>query len=720
MPGTLQQKRSIARAIGTTYIYDFLGLIEKAMILEWRAHISNVGGAGEVPGDMFRAEELVLDGDGTLNRAEASRIAGSNDIGMVAWECFMKTPEYPAGRQVVLVGNDCTFMSGSFGVKEDDFYYAVSKYAREKGLPRVYIASNSGARIGLVEELKPYFKVAWNDASNPSLGFKYLYLTPEDYANFPEGTVNAREVTENGETRMQLDDIIGQIHGIGVENLRGSGMIAGEQSAAYADAFTLSYISGRSVGIGAYLCRLGQRNIQMTNGPLILTGYLALNKLLGRDVYTSQDQLGGPQVMMPNGVSHMQVEDDQQGVMAILRWLSYVPKDCFTRSPALPSADPIDRKIEFKPTKTPYDPRHMIAGVDGADGEWTSGFFDKGSWTETLADWGKSVVCGRARLGGVPMGVIAVETRLMEQRIPADPANPESRETVLAQAGQVWFPDSAHKTATAIRDFNNAENLPLIIFANWRGFSGGTRDMYGEILKFGAMIVDELRVYRHPVFVYIPPNGELRGGAWVVVDPTINEARMEMYADVESRGGILEPPGICEVKFRDKDQKAAMHRLDPVLLELDQDPEENEEDISTREAQLLPMYTQVAQEFADLHDRSGRMKAKGVIRDVVSWEDARAYFHARLTRRLATDELAMEAGADAADVEARLQTVAEAAGIAWDADADVKKWIEDNFDAVKAEVASLGREAAVEDALESLAGLDEEALKTVLERIQAK
>ena len=37
-------------------------------------------------------------------------------------------------------------------------------------------------------------------------------LTPEDYANFPEGTVNAREVTEDGETRMQLDDIIGQIH----------------------------------------------------------------------------------------------------------------------------------------------------------------------------------------------------------------------------------------------------------------------------------------------------------------------------------------------------------------------------------------------------------------------------------------------------------------------------------------------------------------------------
>lgn len=46
---------------------------------------------------------------------------------------------------------------------------------------------------------------------------------------------------------------------------------------------------------------------------------------------------------------------------------------------------------------------------------------------------------------------------------------------------------------------------------------------YGEILKFGAQIVDALVAYKHPVFVYIPPNGELRGGAWVVIDPTINE-----------------------------------------------------------------------------------------------------------------------------------------------------------------------------------------------------
>ena len=90
-----------------------------------------------------------------------------------------------------------------------------------------------------------------------------------------------------------------------MENLRGSGMIAGETSRAYQDAFTLNYVTGRTVGIGAYLVRLGQRVIQAESAPVILTGHSALNSVLGREVYTSMDQLGGPQIMHNNGVSHM-------------------------------------------------------------------------------------------------------------------------------------------------------------------------------------------------------------------------------------------------------------------------------------------------------------------------------------------------------------------------------------------------------------------------------
>jgi acetyl-CoA carboxylase carboxyltransferase component len=39
---------------------------------------------------------------------------------------------------------------------------------------------------------------------------------------------------------------------------------------------------------------------------------------------------------------------------------------------------------------------------------------------------------------------------------------------VIRQAGQVWFPDSAFKTAQFIRDINR-EGLPLLVLANWRG-----------------------------------------------------------------------------------------------------------------------------------------------------------------------------------------------------------------------------------------------------------
>jgi len=48
---------------------------------------------------------------------------------------------------------------------------------------------------------------------------------------------------------------------------------------------------------------------------------------------------------------------------------------------------------------------------------------------------------------------------------------------IIQQAGQVWFPDSAYKTAQAIEDFNR-EKLPLMVFANWRGFSGGMKGIY--------------------------------------------------------------------------------------------------------------------------------------------------------------------------------------------------------------------------------------------------
>ena len=101
------------------------------------------------------------------------------------------------------------------------------------------------------------------------------------------------------------------------------------------------------------------------------------------------------------------------------------------------------------------------------------------------------------------------------------------------------------------------------------------------------------------------------------------------------RRGFRPRPSCLQVKFRKQDQIKLMHRLDDTLAGLLADPVKNADAIAAREAALLPIYTQIAHEFADLHDRAGRMKATNVIRDVVSWEHSRSYFYWRLRRRRA-------------------------------------------------------------------------------------
>lgn len=74
--------------------------------------------------------------------------------------------------------------------------------------------------------------------------------------------------------------LTGKEDGLGVENLRYAGMIAGETSQAYKEVVTISMVTCRAIGIGSYLVRLGQRVIQIENSHIILTGYSALNKVI--------------------------------------------------------------------------------------------------------------------------------------------------------------------------------------------------------------------------------------------------------------------------------------------------------------------------------------------------------------------------------------------------------------------------------------------------------
>ncbi|KAJ1612018.1 acetyl-CoA carboxylase like biotin dependent carboxylase [Cryptosporidium canis] len=687
--GKIDQKRYQAAELNTVYIYDFLDLFEEAIKSLWKkcpkyfvttpsgvsvskssmksaikngstpgistgcdsgVEYSN-GKTAFLPGKLLEYVELDINKDsGELECV--NREPGNNTCGMVAWCLTMHTPEYPKGRRVILIGNDITYQMGTFGIQEDLLFQRASEYARSLGIPRIFIAANSGARMGLATEVQKCMKVEFIDPENPVKGYKYLYVTEEDYLKFSlQNSINYEILEHPKDGKVyKITDVIGSQLGLGVENLSGSGGIAGETSKASRSIMTITYATTRTVGIGAYLARLGHRVIQKAHGaPIVLTGYQALNKVASKEIYSSNDELGGTEIMAKNGVTHLVVKDDLEGCVEILNWLSYVPECVGGRLPIMVDpTDPIYRNITYSCNSNTEDPRLMLTGCVDSRGRWLSGLCDKGSFKEVMSDWAKSVIVGRGRIGGIPVGFILVETRVTEYVQPADPVMPHTSELRVTRPGQIWFPDSAYKTAQAIRDFN-VEELPLIVLANWRGFSGGQKDMFDQVLKFGSYVVDELVNYKQPCFVYIPPKGELRGGAWVVVDSNINPEFIEMYADPTARGSVLEAAGIVEIKFRNKALKEWMMRLDPELLSLQEkdqllhlkgypiDSSERssiKEKINKRCGLLHPVYHAAAIHFADLHDTSNRMKAKQAIRDIVQWKSARVFFIHRIKRQL--------------------------------------------------------------------------------------
>ena len=120
---------------------------------------------------------------------EQSLQPGENKCGMIVWRMEYFPPECPSGREVspnpnnpqrrinpfkiIIIANDITFLSGSFAPEEDMTFYKASELARRlgniaycrlashasAGIPRIYISANSGARIGLADEVKNAFRV---------------------------------------------------------------------------------------------------------------------------------------------------------------------------------------------------------------------------------------------------------------------------------------------------------------------------------------------------------------------------------------------------------------------------------------------------------------------------------------------------------------------------------------------------------------------------------
>jgi acetyl-CoA carboxylase/biotin carboxylase 1 len=214
-----------------------------------------------------------------------------------------------------------------------------------------------------------------------------------------------------------------------------------------------------------------------------------------------------------------------------------------------------------------------------------------------------------------------------------------------------------------------------------------------------------------------------------VVDPTINPEFMEMYADEDARGGVLEPEGIVNIKYRKDKQLDTMARLDPEYAALRKQLADKsltadqlqkvKEKATAREQLLLPVYMQVSLQFADLHDRAGRMKAKDVIRQSLVWRESRRFFYWRVRRRVNEEYILKRMAAASKNPLAsrarNLDTLAAWTGIPsfGTADRDVAMWYEENRKIVHEKVEALKTEGVAFDVAALLRGNSKGGLKGV-------
>ena len=216
----------------------------------------------------------------------------------------------------------------------------------------------------------------------------------------------------------------------------------------------------------------------------------------------------------------------------------------------------------------------------------------------------------------------------------------------------------------------------------------------------------------------------------MVVDPTINPEFMEMYADEEARGGVLEPEGIVNIKFRRDKQLQTMERLDPEYAELKRSlydktltPDQQSDikvKITEREQLLLPVYSQISLQFADLHDRAGRMEAKGVIRHALQWKEARRFFYWRLRRRLNEESILKKMATTSLrgptpTRERNLETLQAWSGVIpfGKDDRAVAMWYEENRKEVHSKIEILKNEGVAYDVASLLRGNKEGGLKGI-------
>jgi len=171
-------------------------------------------------------------------------------------------------------------------------------------------------------------------------------------------------------------------------------------------------------------------------------------------------------------------------IKSVMSTLGETPKAGFDRIEAVaPQANPDELYGSFPEDRTkPYDVKEVLDRI-----------VDQGSFNEYKALYGKTIVCGSARIDGWAVGIVANQRKMVKTK------------KGEMQMGGVIYSDSADKAARFIMNCNQRK-IPLVFLQDVSGFMVGSRAEQGGIIKDGAKMVNAVSNSVVPKFTIITGN----------------------------------------------------------------------------------------------------------------------------------------------------------------------------------------------------------------------
>jgi 3-methylcrotonyl-CoA carboxylase beta subunit len=247
-------------------------------------------------------------------------------------------------------------------------------------------------------------------------------------------------------------------------------------------------IMGMCVAGGAYLPVMTDTVLMTEGSGLFLAGPSLVQAAIGQK--TDPEELGGAAMHAEiSGTVDFKEPDDHH---CLARMRSLVDK-LGTRSSSTPSGDRFSR--------TPFDPKHdaprfaiedlygLLNPAPGASNVYDmhdviARIVDRSEFDEYKEEFGRTVLCGYARIGGYAVGIVANQKTNQNQVVAMGPSAGAKR----IEVGGVIYTEGAQKAARFIMDCN--QNLvPLVFLHDVNGFMVGKDAEWSGIIRAGAKMV---------------------------------------------------------------------------------------------------------------------------------------------------------------------------------------------------------------------------------------